>query len=147
MGYEKIFLQQDRYSCGAISLANAIQIIGGELSVDDAKKIAGTTYRNGTTRVGIMRGVRSLGYKATPYHTRNPDHAWKWIKKHSRTCPLISLVDHHGHWLVIFSMGENVVTIDGSPNNGENGVTVVTKQDTLERLGHLGHYYLIRVSR
>lgn len=130
-----------------IATQNAIAALKGESTYDEIKALARTTYRGGTTRQGVIRAVTTKGYRATPYHTRNADNAWKWIKKHSRTSPLIALVDHHEHWLVIYSMGDNVVTIDGSPNDGENGVTVVTKQNALERLNHLGHFYLIRVSR
>ena len=131
-----------------MSFANVVLALGGDIDVETAKSLAGTTYKLGTSRQGIIRGMYSLGYKATPYHSRNPDNTWKWIRKYAPSTPIISLVDHQEHWIVLSGvLGDKVVVVDGSPKKWENGVEVMGKQDTLDRLNHLGHYYCIRVSK
>lgn len=143
-----MFLQLGSYECGAIAFANAVKALGGSIDIQTAKKLAGTNYREGTSRHGIIKASFSLGYKATPYHTRNPDNAWKWIKRHAPFTPLVCLVDLNNHWICISGViGDKVILVDGSPNNGENGVDALGKQETLERLCNRGHYYAIRVSR
>ena len=128
-----------------MSLANAVRVLGGILDVETAKTLAGTTCRNGTSRQGIIRGLTALGYRATPYHSRNPDNAWKWLKKHAARTPIIALADHQEHW-VVFSgaINDKIILIDGSPVEGDNGVEAIGKQSVLDRLNHLGHYYCIR---
>ena len=143
-----MFIQYDGYACGAVSFSNAVKALGGDIDVESAKSLAGTTYKHGTSRQGIIRGLQSLGYKATPYHSRNPDNAWKWIKRHAPSCPIIALVDSQEHWLVLSGiLGDKVIVVDGSPKEWENGVDAMGKQNVLERLNHLGHYYAIRVSK
>lgn len=141
-------LQEDGWSCGAISLSNALHLMGLDISVDDAKRIARTNRKMGTTRSGLIRGINNSGFRATPYHTRNPDNAWKWLRRHTPDSAIIALVDNQEHW-VVFSkaIADKIILIDGSPNDGDNGVSVVDKQSALSRMSYSGHFYAIRVSK
>jgi len=142
-------LQFNSYSCGVVSIINALSAFEFDVPpYDEIKRLAGTTYRGGTSRNGIIRAVTDLGFVATPYHSRIGDNVWKWIKRHAPNSSIIALVDNQTHWVCISGViGDKVILVDGSPNKGENGVSIIGKKNTIERMNHLGHYYSIRIDR
>lgn len=141
--------QRKNYDCGLHAFSNAVKVFGIELSYDEAKRLVGTTARNGTCKTGILQGVAELGLNATEYTQKNNDAAWRWLLKHSETHPIIVLVDFDQHWATITGRIKNkVIMIDPTANfgKGENGAYVLNKTDMLWRWRSKTNY-AIRISR
>jgi len=146
--------QTNGYSCGTIALVNSVKVLDMELSYDDAKRLAGTTYRDGTSQRGLIRAIESLGLKATEYRTANADNAWKWLHKWADTCPVILLVDGYltvgnSHWVTaVGRINGRVIVVDPTANtdNGENGTHPYSKEDLVTRW-KLRICYAIRVCK
>ena len=145
-----MFIQTNSFGCGSFATMNAIEALGGTSTFEEIKKLAGTSYKAGTTRKGIIHALQAKGYKATPYRTNNPDLAWRWAKRWCASNPMVVLVDNWEHWTCLSgSIGDKIIMVDASPNldNGHNGVFPYDKIGLLERWVHRGIYYGIRVSK
>lgn len=127
--------QADGYSCGAVSVLNAIAALGGAAEIDHIKRLAGTNTK-GTSEAGILRALRALGYRATAYRSHSEDAAWKWLNKYLDQ-PIILSVDAHRHWLTIYGTHtERVLAIDsGSDAMSKNdmGLFLYNKAELLAR--------------
>lgn len=144
-----LHFQQDRYSCGSHAFSNALAVFGVEIDTDEAKRLCGTTYRGGTSERGILRALRSCGFKGTEYRGHNQDNSWRWLLKWSSTSPILLVVYENQHWCTaIGRAGDRVVVVDSDPSiqAGENGVFVLDKAELLERWRYR-ICYAIRVTR
>jgi ABC-type bacteriocin/lantibiotic exporter with double-glycine peptidase domain len=141
--------QDNSYSCGTLSVMNVAKVLGVDVSYDEAKSLAGTTSRNGTSRSGIRRALNTLGFSAIPYSTNNSSNALRWLWKWSYTCPIILLVDSNEHWVSVTGrVSDKIILIDPSPNlhKGENGVHTLGREELLQRWLYR-RCYAIRVHR
>ena len=142
-------LQPNRYSCGTLSVLNAIMSLGGESTYEDVYAAIGTTSRDGTSDDGILSGLSLLGYRGWEYKGKNPDCAWRYVSENCGKTPVILLVDDWKHWIVATSKASRkVVVIDSDPNTRKNeaGAIVYDKQSLLSRWKYRGGYYAIRVT-
>ena len=144
-------LLQDRDGvCGAFSVANALIAMKIEVNVDEIKRVAGTTVRDGTSKRGIARAIRHYGLKATVYEGYSEESAWKWLLKWSSKCPVIVLIDNRQHYgTCIGRFGNQVILVDPSvpDDRYENNVRVLNKQEFLPEWRWGGRFYGIKVSR
>jgi hypothetical protein len=142
--------QPNGYSCGVLVVSNALNALGIPASYEDIKRVSGCTSRYGTTREGVIRALVEFGATGTPYRTRKPDNAWKFVRRWAATTPLICLVDSYQHYFLVSGViGDRVMVVDSGAyiTGNEMGAFPYDKQQFLDRLVHRGMCYLIRVSK
>lgn len=142
--------QPNGYSCGQYAVYNSIIAMGGSADLSEIKRLAGTSRQNGTTRQGVLKALVALGYKGTPYRTRNADYGWKYARKWAVANPLILLVDENEHWLVVSGLiGDRVIVVDSGADKSGNelGTYSFSKNDLLARWVYRNGMYAIRVCR
>jgi ABC-type bacteriocin/lantibiotic exporter with double-glycine peptidase domain len=140
-------VQPNSYSCGAVSLVNAARTLGVELSYDDAKRLTGTTARDGVDERGLINAIAEVGLHYHEYTTSNSQNGWRWLLKWSKTTPLILCLDSYQHWSTVTGrIGRKVILVDPRARNGESGVHPIARVDLLERWIYRGKGYAIRVS-
>ena len=141
--------QPNGYACGTLSLINAANCLGATVDYDTAKSLAGTTSRYGTDRIGMIRAITGLGFTPTVYRSSSSENGWRYIRRWASESPIILLVDHHQHYVVVSgSIGDRVIVIDSGANikGNEMGSFPYSKQELLDRWVHRGRVYAIRVS-
>jgi len=132
--------QHNGYSCGVYSLYNAFNCLGFTTEYDTIKNLAGTTSRYGTDRIGMIRAITGLGFTPTVYRSSSSENGWRYIRRWASESPIILLVDHHQHYVVVIgSIGANI-------KGNEMGSFPYSKQELLDRWVHRGRVYAIRVS-
>jgi predicted double-glycine peptidase len=141
--------QTKNYDCGLAVFRNVLLLNGIDLSKDECKELVGTTYRGGTTKVGMVRGIKSMGLKPVIYRTRDDDLAWRWMKRHCESQSIVTLVDLDAHWVLSHGIVDGkVMVID--PTLGikpdENGTYLYSKDDLLFRWKNK-EFYAIKVSK
>lgn len=142
--------QHNSFSCGTYAIINAITALGGETSYDEVKRLAGTSYRGGTTRIGILKALSALDYRGIPYRTSSPDYGWRFARKWATINPLIMLVDSHEHYFVATGLiGDRVIVVDSGADvsGNELGTFSYGRGELLTRWIYRGMMYAIRVSR
>lgn len=141
--------QNNDYACGLHAFTNAVSVFGIALSYGEAKMLVGTTSRRGTSKRGLISGIRTLGLCASPYLQKDRDVSWSWLLRYSDKQPIIVLLDRGSHWATVTGRtGNQVILVDPSPNfkRGENGVGTLSKDEMLGRWCCRG-CYAIRVHR
>src|SRR5271154_1874496 len=56
--------QQDQSDCGVACLASIVKYYGGEISIEDLRKTAGTS-RSGTSLLGLLQAAEQAGFEAS----------------------------------------------------------------------------------
>ena len=141
--------QIKNYDCGTTAFRNSMLILGHELSWEECKVLVGTTARGGTTKIGMARGIRSMGFTPVIYRQRDDCLAWRWMKRWCESLPIITLVDLDSHWVLTHGVVDSkVLVIDPTLgiNPGENGTYLYCKDEMLFRWKSK-ELYAIRISR
>ena len=147
------FYQINGWECGSRSIQNALSTLGAEVSREDIASLAGTDRVVGTTKRGIVRAIKSLGFNATIYKTRNQDNGWRWLKRNAASWPIIALVDMGCHWATFISVtADRVILVDPSQYQTKKspdftGTFCYTKAEALDRWEYNGTFYAILVKR
>lgn len=132
-------------TCGAYAVLNAINALDGIADYDTVARLAGTSFKNGTSRRGIQRALKELGYSHAPYFTRNADNGWRWLYKNAHDAPIVILTDDYGHYCTVTgTMNSHVILVDPSVSKDKN-VFVLSRGDLLSRWGYLGRYWAVKV--
>lgn len=132
--------------CGPYSVLNALSALDFNVDYDTVARLAGTSCKNGTSRRGIQRALKELGYSHAPYFTRNADNAWRWLYTNAHNMPIVILTDAYGHYCTITgTMNSHVVLVDPSVSDYNKNVFILSRGDLLSRWGYLGRYWAVKV--
>jgi hypothetical protein len=150
MGGKSFRSQLNGWSCGILSIQNAISALNGDSDYDEIKKLSGANSRDGTSARGVLRALRALSYSAVYYRTKSPDNAIRFARKYATSQPLIVSVDANTHWAVVSgAINDMLILVDSGTDSskGNKGVYPLTRNQLLERWYCRGWYNAIRVSR
>ena len=125
--------QQDQSDCGVACLATIIKYHHGNSSLEDLRKLSGTS-RQGTTMLGLLQAAQQLGFEAVGLEAegvRNLEALTEPAILH------VIIEDKLQHYLVFFPNGhEGTKTIDRSKSNNQllifdpaKGVTLMTSEE------------------
>lgn len=129
--------QEQKNSCGAASIRNALKALGKNVGEHRIRQLAGTD-EDGTTEEGVIEALSRLGYRGEVYETRKVEHAQAALRKYlSEGTPLIAAVDEDTHWAIFAgTLGDRYVVVDSErtkKNKAENGVHVLDIKGLLRR--------------
>lgn len=145
--------QINSFECGARSVQNALSTLGSDVDRKEISTLAGTSRECGTSKRGIVTAVRKLGFRATIYKTKNPENAWRWLKRNVSLYPTIALVDNGCHWSTFTgTISDRVILVDPSQYQTKKspdgmGTFCYSKSEVLDRWEYNGTFYAIRVSK
>jgi len=131
-----ILKQNDRWRCAAISVYNALHLLG-DFS-NSLKKIvrACNTNGDGTDDYELLRGIQRLGYKGVMKQVKikNRDDIegiFTWIdKQQSKGRPIILCCVDFDHWVTLYGRHSNRYIIM-DPMNGNKYEEATKKQLTV----------------
>lgn len=126
---EGVFLQADKYSCGACAIVNALRALGTRIAVPAVAKLAGTHPIRGTPDAGMRRAVRLLGFRARTFNAVGPSiHAVAALRGHLISgSPVLLTFDRGEHWVAAVGvLGLNVLIADSA--DGELVVSLDPKE-------------------
>ena len=112
-------LQQDQSDCGVACLASIIKFHGGNSSLDQLRKVSGTS-RQGTTLLGLMQAAQQLGFEAEGFEAKSVEN----LKELTEPAILHVLIDNRlQHYVVYYghvplSSGEGLGVRLGDPAKG-----------------------------
>ena len=145
-------IQEQKSSCGAASIINALRCVGKKVLERDARKLA-STDSDGTTEEGVLEALNSLGFRGEVFETYSVKHIKVTLKKYlDKGQPLIIACDDDTHWAVVAGrLGERFIVIDSERvkrNIKENGSYVLSIRELLKRLRKpSGEMYIIAVQK
>lgn len=108
--YKKYFIQQHGQSdCGPACLASIIKYHGGEHSLDELRRITGTT-QTGTKLLGLFQGAKDLGFDVEGLEAESPEN----LKELDNPAILHVLLENKlQHYVVFYSFqGDDLVIND-----------------------------------
>lgn len=139
-------LQRDDYSCGACAVMNALEALGIQITIEQAKRLADTTP-DGTDEVGIKDALDALGLDSSVVawdSASGPGARGDWffamvLRAANAGSPSIVYSRPRQHWFaVIGALGHRLVVFD-SDNTKENvaasGVHVCGPAELLQATG------------
>lgn len=93
-------LQPNPFSCGVLSVQNALEALGVTVSYEEVEEAAGTKVW-GTDARNVRRAVRRLGFKPITVDKRTPKDAEAslFVLLAVLGCPVILAVDEDEHWV------------------------------------------------
>lgn len=113
-GLTKSFvLQHDQSDCGVACLASIIQFHGSETTLDNLRKISGTS-KQGTTLLGLLQAAQQLGFDAEGLEAEGVYN----LKELLEPAILHVVLDSHlQHYLVFYGFEEEKIVL-GDPAKG-----------------------------
>ncbi|MEM0941963.1 MAG: peptidase domain-containing ABC transporter [Bacteroidota bacterium] len=117
---KKFIFQHGQSDCGPACLASVIRFHGGSLSLDEIRRITGTT-KTGTKLLGLFQGAKQLGFDAFGLEAEGIDS----LKELNHPAVLHVILENRlQHYLVFYGF-ENDLLIIGDP---EKGVSLWSKE-------------------
>lgn len=105
--------QHDQSDCGAACLASIINFHGGEASLENLRKISGTS-KQGTTLLGLLQAVRQLGFDAEGLEAESAEN----LKELNGPAILHVVVDERlQHYIIYFGFESEQIVL-GDPAKG-----------------------------
>lgn len=140
-------LQDNKYSCGAVALCNALEAANIESpAVDAMMKLARTSPEKGTTTKGMARALESLSITYEKVRTKDSFAAYSvLVACLSFGSPVLMAVDNDTHWVVAVGvLGSRILLVDSA-----DGAVVqsLNRQQVLDRWGCDDYYEGIVVGR
>lgn len=129
-------LQRTPYSCGPVSIVNALRARGKKVSERVVRAHTGTTKKDGTTEHGIKNALERLG--CTPQDFRaSKTAAFNVLRSYVVDgCPVILSVEEGRHWVTAIGVvGKRVLIFDSwksKSNLAENGVWVMDEKQLMK---------------
>jgi ABC-type bacteriocin/lantibiotic exporter with double-glycine peptidase domain len=110
---KSFILQHGESDCGPACLASIIQYHGGKNSLDEIRRITGTT-QTGTNLLGLYQGARQLGFDAAGLECEGIEN----LRELRQPAILhVTLENHSQHYLVFYGFEEGQLLI-GDPARG-----------------------------
>lgn len=124
--------QNDSFSCGIYSCLNAAEILGLKLDVSDIQKFTNTSFKNGTSELGVKRALQQNGIGSFEFHTHSFDDAEKFLDFTEDGFSVIICIDKWDHWVLFLgSTADDKFVIFDSKNTSRNrrnkGVVILSK--------------------
>lgn len=110
---KKFVLQHGLSDCGPACIASIIQFYGGSFSLDEIKRITGTT-KTGTKLFGLYQGAKQLGFDVAGLEADGIDN----LKELHQPAILHVILDNRLQHYVVFYGFEDQQLIIGDPGKG-----------------------------
>ena len=110
---KKFMLQHGQSDCGPACIASVIQFHGGSFSLDEIRRITGTT-KTGTKLLGLYQGAKQLGFDVAGLEADGIDN----LKELDQPAILHVLLENRLQHYVIFYGFEGDHLIIGDPGKG-----------------------------
>lgn len=125
-------IQRTPYTCGPVSIVNALRVHGKKISERVVRAHTGTTKKDGTTEHGIMNALERLGC-SPEFFLETKAMAFDVLHSHvTDGNPVILSVEEGRHWATAIGVvGDRVVVFDSWKakwNLDENGVWVMDRK-------------------
>jgi hypothetical protein len=110
-------LQDDKFSCGAVALYNALEAAGVDSpAVPELRRLASTSPVKGTSTAGICKALRNLSITHAKLKTKDEFVAYSALLGClSAGSPVLLAVDDDTHWVTAVGLlGSRVLVADSA---------------------------------
>lgn len=125
--------QKTNYDCGPTCFANALNMLGYDIKIDQANKLCNLT-KHGTDSDDLIKAFERYGFEGREKVHYNADKAWEWLQTDTaQGLPVILSVDTDTHWILVLRAGKNRVQI---LDPDDDGPTRISRKKLMERWQH-----------
>lgn len=103
-----LVLQDTEYSCGAVALANALNVLGYSYAVGALARMCGTSPTNGTSEEAVLKTCAKLEHPCRVIDEAHPGFAIVTLRGFVvQGAVALLVVDSDTHWLTVIGVSGN----------------------------------------